>query len=238
MTKEELSHKWLKNSDKKLENDEKWCKFVTNRASSNKRQMDIKLIREDLNKTMNPFTQELVIAVNVRLDPDAKIKDGYGGEVPASNLIERDKSAKVYQSAANRDRAMNLSATAMRMFVFIMYELDGTDDWIMLDPDWYKDASGAGSRNMYKKAKDELVRYGYISRTEHRNVYWVNPALVFAGNRVSKFKDNVVIKDTFTGKHQTNVAPKINTGKTRLNRKKWTMDEEIKYGEQGFKQTV
>ena len=197
-----------KYSDKKSENDQKWCIFVTKRAQTMGTKLEaLKVIREDLKKTMNPFSQELIIEVSTRLDPEAKIKDEYGCEIPASSVIEKADSVKVYQSAANRDRAMNMSATAMRMFVFIVYELEDTDDWVELDPEWYKQISGAGSRNMYKKGKEELVRYGYITPTEHKNIYWVNPSLMFAGNRIRKYPTKVLYKNVYTGKPQPKSQP-------------------------------
>lgn len=192
------------NDDKKLENDIKWFIFVTKRADRMTKLDKIKAIREDLKKMMNPFSQDLVIEVSTRLDPEAKIKDKFGCDVPAESQIEKAKSTKVYKTAANRDRIMSCSATAQRMLWFIAYEIGDTDDWIELDPEWYKEVSGAGSRNMYKKGKEELVRYGYISRTEHKNIYWVNPVLMFAGNRITKFPSKVLFDEAnvFTGKAQ------------------------------------
>ncbi len=197
-----MFQKCEKYSDKSLEIDYKRSNFVTKRAQMGKRITDIKLIREELKKVMNPFSQDLVIEVSTRLDPEAKVKDQFGCDVPAESQIEKAKSTKVYKSAVHRDRMMDCSATAQRMLWFIVYEIGDTDDWVELDPEWYKEVSKAGSRNMYKKGKDELVRYGYISRTEHKNIYWVNPVLMFAGNRIRKFPNKVVYDNVFTGKAQ------------------------------------
>lgn len=188
------------NSDRKLDNDQKWCNFVTKRAQMGKKTVDTDVVRKGLKEIMNPFSQDLIVEVDIRLSPDAKIVDPVYGEIPASTDLEKAKSTKVYKTAELRERTMNLSATAQRMLWFIVYEIEGSDDWIELDPLWYKEVSKAGSRNMYKKGKDELERYGYISLTRYKNVYWVNPVLVYGGNRIKKFKDNVVIKNTFTGK--------------------------------------
>lgn len=209
MDEKKLPLKCEKRTDKKLDNDEKWCIFVTKRAIMGKKIRDIEIIRKKLNITMNPFSQELVIEVSTRLDPEAKIKDEFGCDIPMSSVIEKAKATKVYQSAGNRDRVMNCSATAMRMLWFITYEIEGSDDWVELDPLWYKEVSQAGSRNMYVKAKEELVRYGFISATEYKNVYWVNPSLMFAGNRITKFPSKVKHKNVYTGRPQ----PKRTTGK-------------------------
>ncbi len=197
-----MSQKEKKECDKKMENDIKWCTFVTKRANMSKKMSYISTVREKLKDMMNPFSQELVVEVDIRLSPDAKIVDPVYGEMPASTELEKAKSTKVYKSAELRDRTMNLSATAMRMLWFIVYEIEGSDDWVELDPEWYKEVSQAGSRNMYAKGKEELVRYGYISRTECKNIYWVNPALVYGGNRVKKYENKVVVKNTFMGRKE------------------------------------
>lgn len=202
-----VPQKWSDQTKEKCEKDdesfgfdERWCTFVTKRAQKMTKTERLKQIREKLEGVVNPFSQELVVEVDVRLSPDAKIVDPVYGEVPLATDLEKQKATKVYKTAAYRERTMNLSATAQRMLLFVMYEMTGSDDWVELDPAWYKEASKAGSRNMYKKGKEELVRYGYITKTEQKNVYWVNPAIVFGGNRVAKYPKNVVVKNTFTGK--------------------------------------
>lgn len=224
-----MSQKGEKDSDIKLENDKIWCTFVTNRVKMGKRITDTDQIRAALKKVVNPFSNELVIQVDVRLSPDAKIVDPVYGEIPAWTEIEKAKATKVYKTAELRNQTMNLSATAMRMLWFITYEMEGSDDWVELDPEWYKEVSQAGSRNMYSKGKEELVRYGYISRTEYKNIYWVNPKIIYGGNRITKYPTKVEVKNTFTGKpvsRRRSKPPMENKGSIRITRKtRTTMDE-------------
>lgn len=208
-----------------LENDEKWRTFVTKRAKEMTKPERLKQIREHLSGIPNPFSQELVVEVDVRLSPNAVIDDPVYGKIPATSDIEKQKATKVYKTAAYRDRCMNLSATAQRMLLFIMYEMVGADDWVELEPAWYKEVSGAGSRNMYNKGKEELIRYLYITPTEKKNVYWVNPVLLFGGNRVTKYPDNVVVKNVFTGEQQATRKPPKKEGMT-LARKKYPPQED------------
>lgn len=150
---------------------------------------------------LNPFSQELYIEVSTRLDSEAKIRDELGNEVPATSLIEKALTTKIYKTAATREQAMNLSATALKMFVLIQYELQTNCDWIEMTPEWYISVVGkGGSRNSHKRGTDELMRYGYITPTKFKHVYWINPRLIYAGNRIEKYKNNVVIKNVYTGK--------------------------------------
>lgn len=146
----------------------------------------------------NPFSHELIVEVNKRLDSKAVIKcKETGDEVPAESLIERQKMTKLYLSAAYRDRAMNLSAGAQRMFLYILYEIDTNKDWVTILPKDYEKRAKKGTLNVYKKAIEELVRYAYLTPTLYKNVYWINPNLFFNGNRITKYKENVVIKSTW-----------------------------------------
>lgn len=224
-----MPQKWLEKccekEDEMLVNDEKWCNFVTNRAQKMTKPERLKQIRKQLEGIMNPFSQELVVEVDVRLSPNAKIVDPVYGEIPLATDLEKQKATKVYKTAAYRDRTMNLSATAQRMLLFIMYEMAGSDDWVELDPAWYKEASKAGSRNMYKKGKDELVRYGYITPTVQKNIYWVNPAIVFGGNRAAKYPDKVQVKNTFTGKPEVKRKPPTPRDGIKVGKKVKTSEE-------------
>ena len=146
----------------------------------------------------NPFSHLLKIDVTKRLDSKAVVKDKEtGDEVPAESLIEKQKSTKLYLSAESRDSAMNLSAGTQRMLLYIMYSLDTNKDWITIVPKDYQKKAKKGTLNVYKKAIDELVRYSYLTPTLYRYVYWINPALFFSGNRITKYKDNVIIKNTW-----------------------------------------
>lgn len=159
--------------------------------------MEKEIIDESVLGT-NPFSHELVVEVNKRLDSKAVIKDKEtGDEIPAESLVERQKITKVYLSAALRDRAMNLSAGAQRMFIYILYDLDTNKDWVTIVPKDYEKRAKKGTLNVYKKAIDELVRYSYLTPTLYRYVYWINPALFFSGNRITKYKENVIIKSTW-----------------------------------------
>ncbi len=150
---------------------------------------------------LNPFSQELYIEASMRLDTMVTVKDEYGNDIPATSLIEKALTTKIYKTAATREQAMNLTVTGLKMFVLIQYELQTNCDWIEITPEWYVKVAGkGGSRNNHKRGIDELTRYGYITPTKYKHVYWVNPRLIYAGNRIEKYPKNVVIKNVYTGK--------------------------------------
>ncbi|WP_233826736.1 hypothetical protein [Dyadobacter sp. CY312] len=48
------------------------------------------------------------------------------------------------------------------------------------------------SLNTYKEAVTELIKKCFLNKTTVRDVYWANPYLFFAGDRIRKFPSCVV----------------------------------------------
>jgi hypothetical protein len=148
----------------------------------------------------NPYLNQLVIECTKRIDPEAFVADEDGTMLPASSVIEKTKPLKLYRPDGSKSAAMNLSAGALRMFVYIQYTLKYGLDYIMVTPEQY---TKIATRNVYKKAIDELHRYGYIQPSVQRYVFWINPSLMFAGNRIRKWPNKVVVKNTWSPDKKT-----------------------------------
>lgn len=146
----------------------------------------------------NPLANEFVIDVTKVIDDKAFIPDKDGVAVPVSSLLEKTKATKVYYSAGAKDAMYNLSAVAKCMYLFLIYNVKPNQDWIQIDPEWYMKKNNVNSINTYKKAVTELCRYLFIARSEvYKNVFWINPKLFFNGNRVRKYKEKVIISNTW-----------------------------------------
>jgi len=105
-------------------------------------------------------------------------------------LAERDTFTKVYSASSHRKRIMSLTPRALSLFMFITYELDAGIDWIWINKERYLVESNT-SLNTYKSAIEDLLRYGVITPTMYFDTYWINPMLIFAGNRLKKYPDNI-----------------------------------------------
>ena len=144
----------------------------------------------------NPFTQSLEIAVRERVDLVAMVPDDTGKLVSLRNPVEQIQYTKVFHNADDGDRAIGLSACALRMYVYIIHKM-GTDDWIRIMPDNYAVKAEKGSRNSYKRAINELIDEKYICLSPFKYTYYINPARLFCGNRIEKYPDNLKFKGTF-----------------------------------------
>lgn len=142
----------------------------------------------------NPFSQDLIIKVTKRIDPIAKITDEEGLASPAWSYVDKAKSTKMYKSAVFRNKTSELTATGKSMFLYIMYEVEQSKDWILITPDQYKEKWNS-SKSSYLRGIEELVTEGYIATTLQKYVFWTNPILFFSGNRVGKYPDRVKVEN-------------------------------------------
>jgi hypothetical protein len=102
---------------------------------------------------------------------------------------------KIYWSAPLRLRMVGLSFRALQLWNWILYEIKRSDDFLHIDAKRMMEECFIKSPKTFKKAVDELRKEGYIAPcVGHKNVYWINPAIAFKGNRAKAFPKNVVRK--------------------------------------------
>lgn len=170
------------------ENDEKYSNFVRKQLEMNKKLKGI----DESKLVYNPFSETLEVKVSQIEDKSKTLVIPDGEKVPMHYYVEKDKSTRIYLSAANRETVMGLSTGAMRMYVFILHDIKPASDWITVLPEWYKE-NGGKSLNVYKQAIAELVEAKYITPTLYKWTYWINPRFFYPGNRINKYPDNLKI---------------------------------------------
>ena len=146
---------------------------------------------------LNPFTQELTIPATKLTDTGKYVwSEDEQQMIPASAVVEKMKYTRVYRTAGLRNIAMRLSPGALKLLMWMIYDVEDAHDWIRVMPEKYAKEGGKGSsRTQYKKAADELIENGYICKTQFSHTYWINPAIHCAGNRITKYPDKVIVKN-------------------------------------------
>ena len=110
--------------------------------------------------------------------------------------IEYDSYTKIYYHAGIKDMIYKLSPQAKSVYLFILYNLDSGKDWIQLNRQWYMTKNEVKSINTFKEAIKELCRYCFIlQNVDYNDVYWINSQLFFQGNRITKYTNNIVVKN-------------------------------------------
>jgi hypothetical protein len=140
----------------------------------------------------NPFLASL----EVRVRP---IRSGYvpDGEMMVDNYVdlEVDTYFKMFDKAEQRVVMAGLSFRALQVWTWAMYTIESGKDYLWVNVVRVMEECGMKSIKTYKAAIAELCRYGYFAPcVGHKNVFWINPAVAFKGNRAKAFPENVVKK--------------------------------------------
>lgn len=142
----------------------------------------------------NPFINDFKIDIRNVTDFHSFTKDGVNVK-PKEYSAEVQKSTRVYLSADQRDVVSLLKPNAQRLYLWIIYELTPNKDWIWINRVKYmKDNGKIKDARTYNRSVDELCDCGFIAPViRYKDVFYINPSIIFCGSRVEKYKDKLNI---------------------------------------------
>lgn len=147
----------------------------------------------------NPLVgEDFKILVNRKRDGKTFYKDKDGDWLPREYDLERSRSTKVYIERDHRLIVSKLHAPAQRLYLWLMYELDPAKDYLWINKYRYMEENEITSLNTYKAGVEELARCLFICPSFVKDVYWVNPKLIFSGSRVNKYPDKISVIEDFS----------------------------------------
>lgn len=148
-----------------------------------------KIESEDIG--VNPFTESLRIkAVQV------VVIGKQTGDTLADYLIEEVESCKVFRAANAHELVAELSDRAQRLLFYIIYSVKANEDYIWVNRSYYKRLNRIKSDTTIANAINELILNGYIAKSVVKDIYFINPRLIFNGNRLKALTDNVEVVRT------------------------------------------
>lgn len=164
-------------------------------ATSKKSNFDRRSYRPDVDDSrigVNPLSRGVEIPVSSIVVEGRYEQDRDGLWLPASADLERDDKVSLYVGGGRRLLWMNLGNPALRLFVWVTFELDLNKGYVWVNVPRYLSESGV-SLNTYKAGVEELERYGFIlGVVGYKDVYWVNPSYCYRGSRVRGYPGSVV----------------------------------------------
>jgi len=146
----------------------------------------------------NPFSFSLIIPVTKiisNVDYTMDVEDGVLHN--KSFYIEKMKKTTIYHCDSCKANTLNLSDKALRLFTWILLSLEPGKDYIRINKELYMKKTDTKSINTFKEAVKELIRYAYITNTEYKTIYYINPNIFFSGNRLNKYPDRIVPKNNW-----------------------------------------
>lgn len=148
----------------------------------------------------NPFIVNQVIkARSFNREEHLLVKQSEGinlpfGEVKTAMLVEEQKYTKVYHDVDFRDILLLLDEYPLKLVLFIMYQINVNEDYVWINSRLFQDKTKLRDKRDYITALETLIRYGVLSPTIYKDVYWINPLIFFAGNRLHKYPNHLSIR--------------------------------------------
>lgn len=107
-------------------------------------------------------------------------------KLPKIYKVERQQATKLLKSAKNRQKVGKLLPAAKALLIYIMFQVEQNQDFVIIDKKEFMNENKI-SLNTYKHALNQMIEQRFIKESEIKNVYFINPLYIFAGNRLNKY---------------------------------------------------
>lgn len=112
------------------------------------------------------------------------------GTINNNFLVDITPNVKFYRVKAHLKELLECTGTALKLLIWIMFNVEKDKDYIVIDIADFKKYSGC-SHTSYCTAIDNLTAMGVIMNNSGSNVFWINPAIFFYGNIIEKYAEYV-----------------------------------------------
>lgn len=157
--------------------------------------MSIKERKKKLN--VNPFSVSFEIPINRQNKKGEYFLDG---DIINIKEIEYEviNYTRIYTNHDFKDIVNKLSGISCKVYMWIIYSIYKQEDVIYIERARIMKELNIKSINTLKKAYDELCRYGFITPSIEKDIWWINPMFFFKGSRIVKYPKNVVVNNDYT----------------------------------------
>lgn len=163
---------------------------------ANKENPFLKQVVEQVNnhvvKRFQNSTSTTKKAVLQAVDPETGEHVGYTSFI-RQIVVDDDKFTKVY--AQNLQAFFDLSKTGMRVLAYVFTCLKVSNDKIYFDIDDAMKFTGYKNHRSVYNGLAELLKAEIIARGKKENLYYINPMIIFNGNRINFIKQYVKKSD-------------------------------------------
>lgn len=108
----------------------------------------------------------------------------------ATHKLDKADVVKMYKTKKNRKKLVGLPPRAATLMLFIIMQLKPSQDFLYINRKRYMKEANV-SLNTFKTAIDDLMARDVIAKIEGcPDFYWINPTVLFCGNRLKKYNIN------------------------------------------------
>jgi hypothetical protein len=109
--------------------------------------------------------------------------------IVATRFVERDRKVSLYKVENVKGLIAALTPMATKLYLYITLSLGEQMDYVKLTLTEVQKELNIGSKNTLYKAIEELESYSIIAK-KRNGEFWINPFLLFNGNRIDYFQKN------------------------------------------------
>ena len=111
-------------------------------------------------------------------------------QITSTLMLDKEEYCKVFTRSGFRLHVTAMSPNAKSLYMWLMYELDYSVDFIEINKKRYVSESKLNYKQ-YQLAIKELIDFCVISPTSVNDVYWTNSLFFFKGDRLKKYPECV-----------------------------------------------
>ena len=115
-------------------------------------------------------------------------------EVNFKKIVDRTQFIKVFKDSLKTILA--LSTTAQKVLWYIIDNVPKEKPFVYLDYKECMDNVGFKTRKSVYDGVIELLEKGILTRSSNSKKYWVNPLVIFNGNRITFINDYILTQGT------------------------------------------
>jgi hypothetical protein len=125
--------------------------------------------------TQNPFTENLSISCKA-----------FG-----NGMREDIAKTTLYLIPENRDLLLCLKEKTLKLFLIISSYLRPNEDTILINETYYLKLLKLRNKKELRALISELENNNLLATSESKDTYWVNPSVLFNGNRILKYPNSL-----------------------------------------------
>jgi hypothetical protein len=153
-------------------------------------QADVSPYENSLKKRLNEVASRRVLSFgNARVDLE-KYQDNITAQIALTQKVDRETFIKVFKE--NLKNIAKLSRTAQSILWYIMDNLPQDRGYVIIDNMSVMEYSHFKTRKSVREGVIELLEKDFLTRTTIPKKFWVNPLILFNGNRITYAREYIM----------------------------------------------
>lgn len=146
-------------------------------------QADVSPYEGSLKQRLNECTSTRILSFgNSRVELE-RYKNNIGARIALTQKVDHEEFTKIFRESVGY--ILRLSRTAQSVIYYIIENLPKDKGYVIIDNATVMEQCNFKTRKSVRDAVVELLEKNIITRTTVPKKYWVNPLIMFNGNRIT-----------------------------------------------------